>query len=163
MIGFSQGVAYGIRALSCLAMGICETRFVRDIASCADVPPAYLSKLFTRLAQKGIIRTKRGWKGGIHLARPAETISLLEIVVAIEGDRWIADCLLGLDGCEAFVGCPTHAFWQEERRRIEAELSRTTLADVAGFERARRKPGDGGCACGSETQPAGEAARSGPS
>ncbi|MBI4659088.1 MAG: Rrf2 family transcriptional regulator [Verrucomicrobia bacterium] len=74
--------------------------------------------------------TKRGYRGGIGLVRPAGAISVLEIVVAVEGEEWMSRCLLGLDNCGEPSSCPTHKFWQRIRREVSEELCRTTLAAV---------------------------------
>jgi Rrf2 family iron-sulfur cluster assembly transcriptional regulator len=118
--------------------GACETRFVRDIAACSDVPPAYLAKLFTKPADAEIVESKRGWKGGCRLGRSAAEITLLQITEAIEGRQWMGKCLLGLEECSDLRACPTHEFWKAERAKIEAELRHTTLQMVIEFERARK-------------------------
>jgi Rrf2 family protein len=50
-----------------------------------DIPYAFLLKIMNRLAQAGILRSKRGPHGGFSLAIPAQEISLLEIIEAVEG------------------------------------------------------------------------------
>ncbi len=131
MLSLSHSLGYAIRALSCLVSGECESAFVRDLAKCADVPPAYLAKLFTRLVDAGILESKRGWKGGTRLARPAQEISLLEIAEVIEPKEWLGSCLMGLGTCHpSNYQCPTHAFWAEERARIKEKLASLTLQDV---------------------------------
>lgn len=142
MLGLSQGVSYAIAALACLGEERCERAFVRDIAVCADVPPAYLAKLFTRLAAAGIIESKRGWAGGSRLLRKPEEISLFEIAEVIEERRWLSECLLGGHDCSDERNCPTHAFWSVTRGEIERELRTTTLADVITFKAERREPGE---------------------
>jgi Rrf2 family protein len=138
MISLSLTTSYAIKALTCLASGDCVTRHISDIARCACVPRAYLAKIFSALAYEGLVQTKRGYNGGISLARPAEDISLLQIVEAVEGKAWVADCLLGLDGCEALTICPTREFWARIRRDITEELRQTSLAALMA---ARRRGG----------------------
>ena len=72
------------------------------------------------------------------LARPAREITLETIAVAVDGEDWKESCLLGLSTCSDERACPVHAFWTAERKRIQAELQQTTLADVARFERTHR-------------------------
>ena len=137
MLSLSQSVGYAIKALACMEQETCESKFVHDIAKYAGVPEAYLSKLFTKMVAAGILESKRGWKGGTSLARPAAEISLLEVAQVIDGEGWIGDCLLGYD-CGGLDECPTLEFWRAERKRIEKELGKITVADIAEFERQRQ-------------------------
>jgi len=130
MVSLSNTTGYAIKALMCLESGGCVPRHIGDIASCAGVPRAYLAKILNVLAQQGLVETKRGYRGGISLARKAEEISLLQIVEAVEGNQWLGNCLLGMDTCDIFTICPTHDFWARIRREISEELGRLTLASV---------------------------------
>jgi Rrf2 family transcriptional regulator, iron-sulfur cluster assembly transcription factor len=141
MLGLSQSVRYAISALACLGEEDCGKVFVRELAKCADVPPAYLAKLFTRLVAAGIVDSKRGWKGGNQLARPPAQITLFAIAEAIEERPWINRCLLGDTECNDNRACPTHAFWSATRAAIEHELRSRTLADVIAFNAKRKREG----------------------
>lgn len=138
MLCLSQTTGYAILALSCLEG--CGERWVlaKDMAHCTGVPLPYLSKTLHALGGSGLIEAKRGYRGGFRLARPADQISLLDIAEAVEGESWSPQCLLGLEGCSDERACPTHTFWAKQREKIEAELQRRTLCDVATFERNRR-------------------------
>lgn len=109
----------------------------KDIAGCTDIPQPYLSKLLHALTGSDLIAAKRGYRGRFQLTRPAREISLLEVVEAVDGSAWSSGCLLGLEECTDARACPAHVFWKEQRRRIEAELARLTLSDMAEFEWVR--------------------------
>lgn len=136
MLGLSQGVGYAVKALACLTEDG-NAHFVREIAECAQVPPAYLTKVFKKLVDGGILTSKRGWAGGTRLAKPPETINLLEITEAIDGRDWNRGCLLGQDYCSDERACPTHEFWKVERKAIADKLRATTVAACIQFERQR--------------------------
>ncbi len=136
MLTLSQGVGYAVKALACLSEDG-GPHFVRDVAECAKVPPAYLTKVFKKLVDAGILRSKRGWAGGTRLARSPETITLLEITEAIDGKDWNRGCLLGQDLCSDERACPAHNFWKIERKAIAEELHHITLAACIEFERKR--------------------------
>jgi Rrf2 family protein len=137
VIGLSVTTGYAIKALSCLESGDCSTHHISDIARCSGVPRPYLAKIINAMSRAGLVTTKRGYRGGIGLARPAAEISLLDIVEAIEGNDWIGDCLLGMDACSMMKTCPTQAFWQRIRREITGELRQTTLATVLALKRSK--------------------------
>jgi Rrf2 family protein len=138
MLTLSIATAHALKALRCLGGGHCPTRQIADIARCAGVPRCYLAKVMTPLARVGLITTKRGRYGGIGLARPAEAISLLEVVEAVEGPNWMGDCLLGLCDCLGDGTCPTEALWRRIRDEIRRELARLTLADLITCQRTGR-------------------------
>ena len=146
MLALSQTTGYAILALSCLDG--CRDRWVlaKDISECTGIPLPYLSKLLHALNGSGLVRAKRGYRGGFQLAKPAEEVSLLDVSEAVEGRQWIHRCLLGLEDCSDARACPAHEFWREQRARIGEKLRQLTLRDVAEFERHRgTRLGDCGC------------------
>ena len=87
------------------------------------------------LVAAGLVRSVRGKRGGILLARPPEEITLLQISEAVEARQWLGRCLLGLVTCSDERACPVHNFWKDARQQIESTLRSTTLADVIAHER----------------------------
>ncbi len=138
MLPLSQTAGYAVLALSCLEDPGGAPALVQDVAARTGIPRAYLSKLMNSLVHKGLVTAKRGNKGGVVLARPASEISLDVIAEAVDGEAWRNACLLGFSSCSDERGCPTHAFWKEERERIHTHLQQNTLADIARFERSSR-------------------------
>lgn len=137
MFGLSQTTGYAIAALSCLG-GIGGRRVMApDIAACTHIPRSYLSKILSALVKSGLVHAKRGYRGGYSLAKSPDGVTLLEVIEAVEGDDWLANCLIESPNSAHREDCPTHEFWQEERQRIVGELKRITLADVATLERKR--------------------------
>jgi Rrf2 family protein len=130
MMCLSQTTGYAVYALSRVDDSRGQPRRIRDIAEHTGLPKAYLARIVSQLAHSGIIHAKRGYRGGIVLTQPAEEISLLRIVEAVEGKNWLGACLLGLDHCAGFAACPTQAMWKRLRDEITGVLRTTTLADV---------------------------------
>ncbi len=130
MLGFSKSTGYAIQALACAEALQPHPALIREVAGCTGIPRPYLARIVSRLARQGIISTKRGQRGGIGLGRPAGEVSLLEVVVAVEGRDWMSPCMLGMKDCGHRFACPLRAFWAKLRRQIESELRRLTLADV---------------------------------
>jgi len=125
---------YAILALACLRGS--ENRWVlaQEIADRTNVPKPYLHKILHALGKSGVIQTKRGYRGGMALSRPAEEISVFEVVQSVEGLKWQNRCLLGLAECTDERGCTMHEFWTEEKEKIEQKLRDLSLAQVADFE-----------------------------
>jgi Rrf2 family protein len=103
---------------------------IREAAASTGIHKPYLAKILNLLTNKGLVTAKRGYRGGILLARPATAITILQIVEAVEGNAWLGHCLLGLRDCQAQHLCPTHEMWVEIKKRIHDSLGKITLAEV---------------------------------
>ena len=96
-----------------------------------QIPQAFLQRIVAQLAQGQLIRTYPGRNGGLALARPAEEITLLDVVVSIEGPIVISECIDGHDYCPFENECPVRKRWGRLRSVIEQELGKTTFAMLA--------------------------------
>lgn len=134
MLPISQTASYALLALSCLEGPGGKPKLVRDVATCTGIPRPYLSNLMNRLAQEGLVLARRGNSGGVLLACAPEDLSLDILVDLVDGDGWRTRCLLGFNACSSERACPAHAFWEEERQRIQRHLASLTLADISAFE-----------------------------
>jgi Rrf2 family protein len=134
MLSLSKTTGYAIEAMSHLDKPGGRPASLRSIAARAQVPYAYLAKRTPELVAAGLIRSLRGKRGGVLLARAPNTITLLEISEAVEARQWLGRCLLGLAACTDERACPAHAFWKAAREQIESVLRTTTLADVIAHE-----------------------------
>jgi Rrf2 family protein len=87
MLSISSKSRYGIAALLALAefynSGLLQ---IKDIAARCNIPYQYLEQIFNRLGKTGLIKSTRGKKGGYELAKPPEKITVLEIIVALDGE-----------------------------------------------------------------------------
>ncbi len=135
MLALSQKSGYAILAMACMYFREDQWMLTQEISSITGIPKPYLHKILHGLGQSGLIYTKRGYRGGMALARPANEITLLDIIVAVEGENWKHKCLLGLANCSDERKCPIHNYWKKERDRIENKFYNVTLDHVAEFER----------------------------
>ena len=134
MLTLSRTSGYAILALARLAGPGGAWTLAKDIASSSGIPPAYLSSILNALARNGLIKAKRGYRGGFALGKPAKKISVLRVIEAVEGRAWREGCLLGLSECSDKRACPSHVFWKAQRNKIQQFLRSLTLAQVAEFE-----------------------------
>ena len=130
MTSFSQTTGYAIEALACLARSGEESMLVREIAESTTLPLPYLAKVFNRLSESGIVDSKRGYKGGVKLARPPETITLLEINSAVEAGR------ASSHDADSPNSPPSGGsrFWDAFQQSYRDKLKAMTLADVLAAE-----------------------------
>ena len=125
---------YACRALLSLALHADEPgpTSVSDIARRTGLPQPYLEQILLALKGAGLVRSKRGVGGGYVLARPAEEITLADIVSAVDGPIVAGD--FGLphqDGaCDHEGQCVLLALWGDVGERMRGLLAAVTLADV---------------------------------
>ncbi|HNW59883.1 MAG TPA: Rrf2 family transcriptional regulator [bacterium] len=110
---------------------------IREIAAELGISFHFLTKILQILTQAGIMASFKGPNGGVALARPAEEISLKEIVRAIDGDRLFSGCMIGLDQCDDAHPCPLHDQWSKLRGELEQLFNTTTVSGLT--ERIQRE------------------------
>ncbi len=103
-----------------------------EIAAAQHLSLAYLEQLFGPLRRAGLVASARGPGGGYRLARAAESISISEIVDAVDEPIQATRCDAGGPGCLAGQRCLTHDLWAELGGQIRLFLEGMTLADVIG-------------------------------
>ena len=139
---FSTKAEYGVRVMAHLA-GRAHADGPASLASIAEaegLPQAYLEHLAARLRRAGLVESRRGARGGYSLARPAEDITMAEVVRALEGEIAPIECIThGADGALVCVReegagpapCPTKLLWTRVQGSIVRTLTDMTLADLA--------------------------------
>lgn len=103
----SQTCEYALRAMVWLAYTNDDLMPTSSLAARTGVPFNYLAKVLQSLAQADLIVGRRGVGGGYRLARPAEEISMLDVISAISPVERITECPLGLEGHGPNL-CPLH-------------------------------------------------------
>ena len=129
----SQVTKYGLRALICLASTPKHGGGYQNIQSISgelQISFHFLTRIFRQLTNEGILRSFRGPSGGVVLAKPAEEIRLIDIVLILEGSGYFDECLLGLPGCGSAKPCPVHDFWKGVKEDIRTHMTTTNLAEL---------------------------------
>jgi Rrf2 family cysteine metabolism transcriptional repressor len=113
---------YAVRALTELARtGNAGPVPIGEIARRREIPVQFLEGLFATLRRAGILNSQRGVKGGYSFARPADQLTVLEVVEALEGN-------LGADASQQ------GEIWAEAIEALRERLRSDTIADVAQRE-----------------------------
>jgi Rrf2 family protein len=129
---YSRSAEYAIRAFVQLAE--CQEgkyAMVKNIAEQADIPSHFLAKILQQLARKGFLRSSKGPTGGFALRIPANEITMLQIVDAIDGLADFHRCPAGMAECNDQMPCGMHDSWKALRSRIMDYLEQTSIADLA--------------------------------
>ncbi len=99
----------------------------------ARVPFHYLSKILRSLTKAGILKASRGRGGGYRLAKPADQVSLIDVIELFDGVKAKPDCLLGGGWkCSDEKPCSAHESFKRVRRAYVEFLETTSIADIAG-------------------------------
>ncbi|MFN5944717.1 MAG: RrF2 family transcriptional regulator [Phycisphaerae bacterium] len=139
----SQASGYAASALGYVANCDSKSVLVKDIAEATAIPAPYLAKIVQILSKRGIVRTQRGIGGGVVLAREAKEITLHDVCVALDDPAVLNRCMLGTAICSDERACPCHAFWKVNRGDFQDFLRKTTVADMADFEKRAKETGKG--------------------
>ena len=123
---------FALRALMRLAGEPGRTFTTDEIAREFAISRNHLTKVVRQLADGGFVATHRGAGGGFKLARPAEKITLGEVVRLLESRHAIVECFRSDGGgCVLTPRCHLRSKLALAARTFIAELDRTTLAECA--------------------------------
>ena len=109
----------------------------RDIAARERLPSDYVEQILLRLRRAGIVQSTRGAKGGYGLARPAESITVREIIAAAELVTFDLHCEthpLDAERCSQACDCSIRPVWVMLQKRIDEVLDGVRLADLLEAE-----------------------------
>ena len=122
---------YALRAVLDLALANSLTEPIRiaDIASRQRIPQKFLETILSDLRKRGLLESRRGAEGGYMLARSPETMTVGEIVRAVEGGR--------STHAPEEPG-PIEFLWDELNTAIGAVVDRKTIAELARQYRERQ-------------------------
>ena len=128
----TRAADYGVRVMIHLAgVGSAKRTSLLDIAQAVEVPEQFLSKVLQMLCKRGFIRSHRGVNGGFELAADARTLSLLDVVEALEGPIQLNVCVGERGVCSRKAWCPAHKVWVEAQGALVGILRRACIADLA--------------------------------
>lgn len=102
-----------------------------QIALEVGAPPNYLGKLLKQLAEEGLVISQKGFGGGFKLAKPANKITVYDVLEPIEKVSKWSGCFLGRSRCSEKSPCNVHTRWSKIREDYLSFLKETTIAEVA--------------------------------
>ncbi len=122
---------YALRAMIFLAQLEPNRRAATSqIAEEQRIPPSFLAKIISQLSIAGLIHTSRGARGGVSLARPADEISVLEVVEAIDGPIALNECTEDPSSCPFGNECILRPLWCEAQSELIHKLRTTSFATL---------------------------------
>jgi Rrf2 family protein len=140
---------YGLRAMIDLAtapLGVSSAHAmlqIKDIAERQQIPAKYLEQILLTLKNAGLLNSKMGTGGGYYLAKPADQITLGQIVRVLDGPlapiRCVSQMAYEKCGCPDEETCGLRMVMFDVRSAISGVLDHTSLAQVAGRVAAAQK------------------------
>lgn len=108
----------------------------REIAETRAIPARFLEQLFVALRRAELVSAVRGARGGFEIARDPETITVLDVVEALEGPLTasVCDTDRGFE-CGQAGACAAAPVWSRATRALREVFASTTLAELAGTQK----------------------------
>ena len=139
---FTTKAEYGVRLL--IQLGLAEAGqpvSLKAIAEKESLPLAYLERIAALLKKDGLVAATRGAHGGYVLGKPAEEITMDQVVLALEGQIAPMDCFVeerdGRVSCSHHSDgelCATKLLWTRVQVGVIKSLQRTTLSELVEFQ-----------------------------
>lgn len=129
---------YAVRAMLALARGDGNGLLsARRISDAMAIPVRFLPQVLSDLSRAGLVQAEPGRAGGYRLSRPPASISLLEVIEAVEGDSRRQTCVLRGGPCGLDGTCDVHDVFFAGQEALLGTLGTASLADLAARRRGR--------------------------
>jgi Rrf2 family protein len=109
---------------------------LRQLAHAHEIPAQFLAQILQSLKAAGLVLSARGPAGGYQLSRPPDSISLWDIVLAVEGDTLVP----GQSGSFTRMGGIVAEVWHQAALAQRAVLSQATIAQLCDAVTSTREP-----------------------
>jgi len=133
MLRLSKKAEYALMAVKDLASRPeSEAASAREIAERYGIPVELMAKVLQRLVRQDLLASHHGTRGGYHLARSPERISVADIIEAIDGPVMVTSCSSVDDECEQFATCNIRdPLWRIKDQIVQALTSYSLQALAA--------------------------------
>lgn len=132
MLRLSKKADYALIAMRHLAAQQVErgASSAREIAQQYDIPMELLAKVLQRLVRRGLLTSLQGTRGGYRLAHPAATISVADVIQAIDGPLTMTACSVEDQKCDQFSSCSVRDPLWRIKDRIVTALANCSVYDL---------------------------------
>ena len=132
MLRLSKKADYALMAMKHLALKADATSTsAREIAEQYDIPIELMAKVLQRLVRTGLLVSTQGTRGGYTLGRPSASISVADVIQAIDGPFTVTACSTEKNDCDQYSKCSIRDPLWQIRERIAEALERVTIAEMA--------------------------------
>ncbi|MBI2683281.1 MAG: SUF system Fe-S cluster assembly regulator [Acidobacteriales bacterium] len=149
MLKLTKKADYGLIALKHLAAADgAGTASAKEIADAYGVPLPMLAKILQKLTKTGLLHSVAGTNGGYKLARPAQRITALEVIHAIDGPIILTNCFTEHGRCDQSERCTVREPLRKVHEAILHLLGSITIADMSATASETPGPLQSGCDSG---------------
>lgn len=131
MLKLAKLTDYGTLLMTTLARAPGCVRNAQELSALSHVAAPTVAKLLKRLVRSGLVESTRGAHGGYRLARAPESITVAEVVDALEGPIAITACATHGGGCTIEGSCAARSNWRLIDQAVRQALAAVTLAQMA--------------------------------
>ena len=141
MLRLSKKADYALIAMKHLAKknAGCSSS-AREIAEQYDIPIELMAKVLQRLVRTGLLASTQGTRGGYTLSRPSTSISVGDVIQAIDGPFTVTACSTDNNDCEQYGKCSIRDPLWQIKERIVAALDTVSLSEMANDNVAAGSP-----------------------
>jgi Rrf2 family protein len=125
---------YAIRAVIALARHAPEVVAAGRLADETGIPRRFVAQVMTDVVRSGIAVARLGRSGGYRLGRPAASVTVLDVVEAVEGDVGRRSCVLRNAPCGLDGTCDVHGVFMAAQDALIERLREATIADLLGAD-----------------------------
>lgn len=112
----------------------------RELSEQTGIPRPTVVKVLKDLSRHGLLRSVRGVHGGYRLALPADEMSILSVIEAMDGPMSLTACAQNNGpACDHEGHCQIREPWRRINRAIAETLGRLCLADMASLKRVEAR------------------------
>ena len=133
MLRLSKKADYALLAMRHLAAGADRGAVsAREIAEAYDIPTELLAKVLQKLVRRKLLASHQGIRGGYGLGRPAQLISVADVIQAVDGPLTVTACSDSDHSCDQYSKCNIRDPLWRIKDRIVAALAATSVAELVG-------------------------------
>lgn len=141
MLKLSKLSDYATMLMTAMAVAPARVHTGHELAERTHLPAPTVAKLLKSLARGGLLESLRGAQGGYRLTRAPETITVADVIRALEGPIAVTGCAAHGGGCGIESTCATRSNWRLIDTAIREALEAVTIARMAAPPaRPREKP-----------------------
>lgn len=130
MIRISKLTDYALVILAFMCTEGEQSHQASDISSNTKIALPTTAKILKQLSKAELLTSQRGVNGGYSLAKKPETISVADVIQALEGPLSIMDCAIDKNNCAIYSNCQINAPWAKINAIIEDALSNCKVIDL---------------------------------
>jgi Rrf2 family protein len=132
MLRLSKKTDYALLAMRHLAANADRGAVsARELAETYDIPAELLAKVLQKLVRGRLLDSQQGIRGGYALARPAASMSVADVIQAVDGPLMVTACSEADHTCEQYSKCNIRDPLWRIKDRIVATLAATSVAELA--------------------------------